>query len=54
MIAVNTAPARIPRIGLENWVSRAIKASESLNGIIAALIISIPTNKIPNPARIKP
>ena len=54
IIAVKMAPARIHRIGLENLVSNATKASDSLRGIIAALIISIPTNRIPSPARISP
>ena len=52
MMAVNTAPARIPRTGLENLVIRDTKASESLRGIIAELIISIPMKSTPRPATI--
>ena len=52
MIAVKTAPAKIPSRGLEKRVIRLINAWESRRGTIAALIISIPMNSTPRPAMI--
>ena len=54
MIAVKIAPARMPRTGLENWVISEMKASDSRSGIIAALIMSMPMNRMPRPAMILP
>lgn len=54
MIAVKTAPAKIPSRGLENRVIRLINAWESRRGVMAVLIISIPMNSTPRPAMIRP
>ena len=54
MIAVKIAPARMPRTGLEKRVMILTKVSDSRRGTIAALIISIPMNKMPRPAIILP
>ena len=54
MMAVNTAPARMPSTGLENRVISEMNASESRRGIMALLIISMPMNRTPRPAMIWP
>ena len=54
MMAVKIAPARMPRIGLENLVISETKASDSRRGTIELLIMSIPMNRIPKPAMILP
>ena len=50
--AVKSAPTKIPRSGLSNFVIRLINASDSFKGDIAAPIISIPIKRIPSPAKI--
>ena len=52
--AVKAAPARIPRIGFENWVINRTKSSESRRGIMESLIIPIPIKRTPIPAIMPP
>ena len=54
MMAVNTAPAKMPSTGLLNWVSRLTKASDSRSGAMEELIMSMPMNRTPKPAIICP
>ena len=54
MIAVKTAPTRIPINGFWKFATRLANSGESRKGIIAVDIISIPINKIPKPAMISP
>ena len=54
MTAVKAAPARIPNRGLEKVDMIRIKGSESRNGDMEELIMPIPINNTPNPARIWP
>ena len=54
MTAVKNAPARIPNRGLEKVDMIRIKGSESRNGDMEELIMPIPINNTPNPARIWP
>ena len=52
--AVNTAPTRIPRMGLENLVTIWMNVWESRSGTMASLIIPIPMNSTPIPAMMPP
>ena len=52
--AVKAAPARMPSRGLENLVNSSTKAGESRRGTMAELIISMPMNSTPSPARMLP
>ena len=53
-MAVNTAPTRIPRRGLENLVTIWMKVSESRSGTMASLIMPMPMNRTPIPAIMPP
>ena len=52
MTAVKPAPARMPSRGLEKVDMRLMKASDSRRGDMAELIMSMPMNSTPRPARI--
>ena len=52
--AVNPAPTKIPTNGFEKCVTNSTNSFDSLNGIIAVLIIFIPIKRIPKPAIICP
>ena len=54
MMAVKMVPVRMPTRGLEKVETRFTKASESRRGSIAALIMSMPMNRIPRPPRMLP
>ena len=54
MMAVNTAPARMPSRGLLNWVIMLTNTSDSRRGAMEELIISMPMNRMPRPAMICP
>ena len=49
--AVNRVPNRMPRIGSDRAAIIETKAGTSRRGSIAALIISMPMNRIPSPAK---
>ena len=54
IIAVNTAPTKIPIKGFSKVLTILTNSGELLSGDIAVDIISIPINKIPSPAIIVP
>ena len=54
MIAVNSAPAAMPRSGFEKELSRFTKAGHSARGSMEAPIMSMPMNRTPSPARMLP
>ena len=54
MMAVNSAPAKMPSSGLLNRVIRLIKASDSRRGNMEELIMSMPKKRMPRPAMICP
>ena len=54
MMAVKTAPTKIPINGFWKFATIFANSGELLNGAIAPDIISIPINKIPKPAIISP
>ena len=54
MMAVKIMPARMPSRGLEKLDMMLTKASDSRRGAMAALIISMPMNSTPRPAKICP
>ena len=54
MTAVNSAPARIPTSGFEKVLTISTKAGHSRSGSMDELIISMPMNSTPSPARMLP
>ena len=54
MIAVSTAPATTPRIGLENFTSIPVNSGTSARGSTAPLMAFIPYIRIANPTKIAP
>ena len=52
--AVNSAPNRMPSRGLDRVDIRWMKAGNSRSGAMAALMVSMPINRMPRPARIWP
>ena len=54
MIAVKTAPASTPRIGLENSSRILVNSGTSFSGATALLIVSIPNISTAKPSRIEP
>ena len=53
-MAVKIMPARMPSRGLEKLDMMLTKASDSRRGAMAALIMSMPMNSTPRPAKICP
>ena len=54
MMAVKPAPTRMPTRGLEKVETSSTNSGESRRGDMAALIMSMPMNSTPRPARIWP
>ena len=54
MIAVSTAPATTPRIGLENFTSIPVNSGTSARGSTAPLMAFIPYIRIAKPTKIAP
>ena len=54
MIAVRSAPARTPKMGLENAVIRLVNSGTSRSPETEALMVSIPNMRVAKPRRIMP
>ena len=54
MMAVRTAPARIPSTGLEKDPISSMNTGSSLRGLMAPDIIFMPVKRMPNPTTTMP